>query len=148
MLWCPVSILTFDSGQCFIGSALCPLPFDLSEVYLYNCPFHYQMHIWVGAGAGVRSPSTNLLASDHPFCSKQRQHDSSPYPQSHTVLVCMSELLMVLWNYFIGQSWPLTGAMQTLTPLKLFIDICVSVCVCVICIYKIRWLIEVKIKKG
>lgn len=62
-LWCPISILTFDSSQCFEGSALCPLPFDLSEVYLYNCPCHYQMHIWEVAGAGGRNLSTNLLAS-------------------------------------------------------------------------------------
>lgn len=63
MLRCPMSTLTFDSGQCFKGSALCPLPFDLSEVYLYNCPCRYQMHIWEGAGAGGRSLSNNLLAS-------------------------------------------------------------------------------------
>lgn len=41
----PVSALTFDSGQCFKGSALCPLPFDPTEVYFYNCPCRYQMHI-------------------------------------------------------------------------------------------------------
>lgn len=93
-LWCPLSRLTFDSSQSFKGSALCPLPFDLSEVYLYNCPCRYQMHIWEGAGAGSWSLSGHLLAS----CSSILLKASTaafPCPQSHTVLVSMSELLMV-----------------------------------------------------
>lgn len=114
-LWCPLSLLTFDSNQCFKGSALCPLPFDLSEVYLYNCPYRYEMHIREGAGAASWSLSGHLLAS----CSSILLKASTaafPCPQSHTVLVSMSELLMVHQKYFIGQSWPLTEAMQTLTP--------------------------------
>lgn len=54
--WCPMSILTFDSSQCFKASALCPLSFDPSEVYLYNYPCHYQMCICGGLkGRGLNS---------------------------------------------------------------------------------------------
>ena len=32
-----MAILTFDFSHRFKGFALCPLPFDLSEVYFNNC---------------------------------------------------------------------------------------------------------------
>lgn len=84
---CPMSILTFDSGQCFKGSALCPLPFDLSEVYFYNCPCRYQMHIWEGAGAGGQSLSTNLLASCSSILLEAPTTDFLPLP---TIPYCIS----------------------------------------------------------
>lgn len=111
----PASVLTFDSGQCFKGSALCPLPFDLTEVYFYNCLLSLSNAHRRGCRAkwgeeGLRL-STNLLAScpsillEATFSGRPPHPSPIPHdPQSHTVLVCMLDLLMVLWKYFIGQS--------------------------------------------
>lgn len=77
----PVSALTFDSGQCFKGAALCPLPFDLTEVYFYNCPCRYQMHIWEVAGPreGAQVCPLTFWPLVHPFCSK-RLSAGVPHP--------------------------------------------------------------------
>lgn len=94
----PVPTLTFDFSQCFKGSALCPLPFDLSEVYLYNCPRRYQMHIWEGAGRGWGtggpggpSLSGNLLASRSSILLQASKASLLPLlPLPPTIPYCIS----------------------------------------------------------
>lgn len=145
---CPMSILTFDSGQCFKGSALCPLPFDLSEVYFYNCPCRYQMHIWEGAGAGGQSLSTNLLASCSSILLEATTTDFLPLP---TIPYCISLHVGVIDGALEIFYWSVTtfdwGNANTNPPKAFYRHVCACACVCVyvICIYKIRWLIEVKI---
>lgn len=84
---CPVSLLTFDSSHCLKGCALCPLPFDLSEIYLYNCPCHYQTHIRAGGGWSLPG---NLVALCSSILLGAGTTGLQPPPPTPTIPYCIS----------------------------------------------------------
>lgn len=125
ILWSPTFRLTFDFGQCFKGSALCPLPFDLSEVYLYNCPAAIKCTYKRVQGQGAEVCPVTFWPLIHSFCSKQAQVTSRFPPPLPTVAYCISLHVTVIdggQEIFYWSVMTFDWGNANTNPLKLPID--------------------------